>query len=268
MVRKLMKYDFLSYLRSLIPMDIVLLAIAVITRLIQLTEDDSTSYRILLGSSLAALAIACIVALVMTVVLCIARFYRSLFAAEGYLSLTLPVTHGQHILAKTISAVIVSAVTVVSILVALAIASAGDVLAEVVKAGAYLVRIAAREMGTGNVILWIVECIVLAVTATAALYLMFYFCLTVGQTAKKNRILAAVGVAFGLYLLTQILGTIGIVISFANPEIPERILEWLKDMREGAVTFVLSSMIVIEVILGTVYGLLVRVIMRKKLNVE
>ena len=268
MVRKLMKYDFLSYLRSLIPMDIVLLGIAVITRLIQLTEDDSTTYRILLGSSIAALVIACIVAVVMTVVLCVARFYRSLFAAEGYLSLTLPVSHSQHILAKTLSSVIVSAVTVVSILVALAIASAGDVLVEVVRAGTYLVRIAAQEVGIGRIVLWGIEFLVFAVTASAALYLMFYFALTVGQTAKKNRILAAVGVLFGLYLLTQILGTICIVISFANPEIPERIMEWLSNMKENAVTVVLSTMIVIEVILGTVYGLLVRTIMRKKLNVE
>ena len=76
------------------------------------------------------------------------------------------------------------------------------------------------------------------------------------------------GVLFGLYLLTQILGTICIIISFTNPEILERIMEWLSNMKENAVTVVLSTMIVIEVILGTVYGLLVRTIMRKKLNVE
>ena len=89
-----------------------------------------------------------------------------------------------------------------------------------------------------------------------------------GVTAKKNRILAAVGVLFGLYLLAQILGTVGIVISVANPEIPERILEWLRGMKENSVTFVAAALIVIYVIVGTVYGLLVRVIMRKKLNVE
>ena len=258
MVRKLMKYDFLSYLRSLIPMDIVLLAIAVITRLIQLTEDDSTSYRILLISSVTALVIACIVAAVMTVVLCVARFYRSMFAAEGYLSLTLPVTHSQHILAKTLS----------SILIALAIATAGEVFAEIVKAGAYLVRIGAERLGSGRVTLWGIEGLILVITASAAVYLMFYFALTVGQTAKKNRILAAVGVLFGLYLLAQILGTVGIVISVANPEIPERILAWLRGMKENSVTFVAAALIVIYVIVGTVYGLLVRVIMRKKLNVE
>ena len=268
MVRKLMKYDFLSYLRSLIPMDIVLLAIAVITRLIQLTEDDSTSYRILLISSVTALAIACIVAVVMTVVLCVGRFYRSMFAAEGYLSLTLPVTHGQHILSKTLSSVIVSAVTVISILVALAIASAGDLLAEILKAGAYLVRKAAEVVGSGRLTLWGVEGLILLITGTAALYLMFYFAFTVGQTAKKNRILAAIGVLFGLYLLTQIIGTIGIVIFVANPEIPERILEWLENMKENAPTVVMAIMIAVYVILGTVYGLLVRTIMRKKLNLE
>ena len=268
MVRKLMKYDFLSYLRSLIPMDIVLLAIAVITRLIQLTEDNSTSYRILLISSVTALVIACIVAAVMTVVLCVARFYRSMFAAEGYLSLTLPVTHSQHILAKTLSSVIVSAVTALSILIALAIATAGEVFAEIVKAGAYLVRIGAERLGSGRVTLWGIEGLILVITASAAVYLMFYFALTVGQTAKKNRILAAVGVLFGLYLLAQILGTVGIVISVANPEIPERILAWLRGMKENSVTFVAAALIVIYVIVGTVYGLLVRVIMRKKLNVE
>ena len=268
MVRKLMKYDFLSYLRSLIPMDIILLAVAVLTRLIQFFEDDSTSYRILIISSVTALAIASIVAAVMTVVLCVSRFYRNLFAAEGYLSLTLPVTHGQHIFAKTLSSVIVSAITTVSIVLAWAIASAGELLAEIVKAGAYLLRLLAQEIGAGKVTLWSVESLVLLVTGTAAVYLMFYFCLTVGQTAKKNRILAAAGVLFALYLLTQIIGTVCIVISFAHPEIPEKIMKWLQNMKENAVTFILSAAIVIYVILGTVYGLLVRVIMRKKLNVE
>ena len=39
-------------------------------------------------------------------------------------------------------------------------------------------------------------------------------------------------------------------------------------MKENSVTFVAAALIVIYVIVGTVYGLLVRVIMRKKLNVE
>ena len=237
MVKKLMKYDFLAYLRSLIPMDLVLLGIAILTRLEQFFENQSTSYRIMIISSVVALVIASIVALVMTAVLCISRFYRNLFSAEGYLSLTLPVTHSQHILSKTISSILISIVTCLSVLISWSVASAGELFAEICKAGSYLFSLAFSRFGTGHVILWVLEAVLLFIAVTAAFYLMMYACLTIGQLAKKNRILAAVGVFFGYYIFNQILGTVMIIVWVSSPHLAERVRQLFTDLKIAAVDF-------------------------------
>ena len=43
-------------------------------------------------------------------------------------------------------------------------------------------------------------------------YLMCCACISVGQTAKKNRILKAFGAYFVWYLITQVVGTVAIIV--------------------------------------------------------
>ena len=100
MVKKLMKFELASYMRSLLPFQLILLGIALLHRFVQLFENDGDAYWTFFSSSTAIIIIACIVTLVATVALCIARFYKNMFTGEGYLSFTLPVTVHQHIRAN------------------------------------------------------------------------------------------------------------------------------------------------------------------------
>jgi len=268
MVKRLMKYDFLSYLHTLIPLDLVLLGIAVLTRLIRLFENSSTGYSIVQNSSIVALSIASIVALVLTVVMCVTRYYRNLFGAEGYLTLTLPVTNDQHIFSKVLSAVIMNIISLITIILAWCIAGLGDVLPEVWKAGIYLLKELCKLVSGGHVVMWAVEAVVLGIVLTATAYLLLYCCITIGQTAKKNRIASAVGVFFGFYLLSQLVGTIGIIISISCPALVEAIEEFLVNMRYSAVDAVAWFAIAADIILSVVYGLIIRAIMKHKLNIE
>ncbi len=211
MVKKLLKYEFISLSKPLIPMGIILLCSALFTRIVQFFESSGTTYKILIYSSSILLGLSMIVAIVMTVAVCVIRFYKNMFTAEGYLTLTLPVTHTEHILSKLISAVISSVVSLIAVIAALFIATAGDVSLEIFKAIKYLIKIAARFLDY-NFYLYSLEIILSVIAFTVFVYLLLYTCLTVGQMAKKNRILAAFGVYFGWYVFRQIIGTIFIIV--------------------------------------------------------
>ena len=79
MVKKLLKYEFISYLRTLVPMYIILFAIGALNRFVQLFENDHFSYDIVFNSSLTAFIVSIIVCIVMTVVMGIVRFYKNLY---------------------------------------------------------------------------------------------------------------------------------------------------------------------------------------------
>ena len=105
MLGKLIKYDLKSMNRFLIILHAFLLLIAVLLRVfvtsrIQLQTDE--------GSLLFAFAILAYVLAITgiafgTAIVIAVRFYKNLFSDEGYLTWTLPVTPGTHLLAKTIS---------------------------------------------------------------------------------------------------------------------------------------------------------------------
>ena len=102
MVKKLIKHEFIAYSRSLLPIELALIGIAIVLRFIQFFENQTTGYSILFGSAIFAFCAAIVVCLVMTFIVAIQRYYKNLFKSEGYLTLTLPVTHSQHIFTKKI----------------------------------------------------------------------------------------------------------------------------------------------------------------------
>lgn len=166
MVKKLMKYELASYMRSLLPFQLILLGIALLHRFVQLFENDGDAYWTFFSSSTAIFIIACIVTLVATVALCIARFYKNMFTGEGYLSFTLPVTVHQHIWAKLLSAIICALVSVVAILLACSIVTAGDAFVELWKAICYLCNRAFDNIG-GHFIAYIIEAVIMLVVVSA-----------------------------------------------------------------------------------------------------
>lgn len=269
MVKKLLKYEFISYLRTLMPMYVILLATGILNRLIQFFENDHFSYNILFTSSLVALLVSAIVCLVMTVVVGITRFYKNLYSAEGYLSFTLPVTADQHIFAKLSMLVIFSLIGVFAILSSLSIAMMGEVLVEVFKAIAYIFEKLYAQIGT-HLIFYIIEIAVLLLLSSVYMYLLYYGCITIGQTAKKNRILAAFGIYFIYYLITQALGTVIVIIGmfFGQTGVLEELARMMEQYPLPALHVIFSFSIVVYTALSVAYYFIIRHFMNKKLNLE
>ena len=271
MVKKLMKYECISYIRSLLPIELVVLGIALITRLVQFAEpkgNNSVAYPIIFGSSCVLFGIACVTCLVMTIVLAIVRFYRNLFSGEGYLTFTLPVTKPQILLTKLLGSFLAILTTLVTVFAALNIVCAGDVLVEVYRLLGYLFGKFLEACGTVNGIFYVIEIALAILVGIMTEMLLFYACLSIGQLANKRRILLAIGVYFGYYTFCQILGTVLLVIGTIFGEYIDEWLELMIEQWQFWLHIGFCGFLVMEIIHGVVYYLISRWAVTKKLNLE
>ena len=270
MVKKLFKHELQYYLRSLLPVYIVLGGIAVMGRIIAFFEADTTAYSILRGSSVTMLVIACLAALGMTLLFSVIRFYKNLFTGEGYLTLTLPVTVPQHILVKLAAALVANVASLLAVVLAVCLFTVGPWLVELIKAVAYIYNDLAASF-EGNFGWYVVECIPLLLMFICAQLMLYYMCICVGQLAKKNRVIAAVGVYFGLYMITQFISTV-IVIIVSISEVIWLIDDFLMSLTKQEVFGLIHGGIwaafVFWGVMALLYYIVSKHIMSKRLNLE
>ena len=268
MVKKLIKYDFASYMRLLVPIQLAVLGIAVIFRIIQIFENtDNDVYNIIFGSTLTLYIIAMIVAMVLTVIIAVVRFYQGMYSSEGYLSHTLPVTPSQHIFSKLMTSFLFLLGTLLTLFVSFIVSTLGELNIEIFKAIGFLYGKAFDELHW-NLPFYILELAVMVLVSFLGAMLMLYFCISVGQLAKKHKVLAAVGVYFGLYVMTQIIGTIVIIYVTLNPELFEELGEWIDDHYQEFFHIINCIGIVCELFMSAVYFFFIRLIMSRKLNLS
>lgn len=277
MVKKLFKHEFAYYLRSMLPIYGILLAIAAISRIIQLFEADNTLYNTLNVISILSYIVGIIAVFTMTLVFTITRYYRNLFTSEGYLSFTLPVTPTQHILVKLASAVLTNIASSVVLLISACIVTLGDVFTELWKAAAYLIdrlpewlalvfeETTAAEWQI-NIWLFVGEFLLLMLAASIYRTLLYYGCITVGQTVNKNRVIAAVGVYFGYYMVTQAIGVVIVIIAQFLPW--ETFADIFYAAPIGCIHTLAISYILLNLLIATGLFIISRVIIRHKLNLE
>ncbi len=269
MVKTLLKHEAKAYIHTLVPMNIILICVAFFTRLVWLFESDAVIFRIIGYSSIFALCVAMSVSIVMSVVIVIVRFYKNMFTAEGYLTMTLPVTPTQHLMTKLICAVGFNLLTVVGVFIAACVATAGDMCLELFKAGFYLLGLYFEEFGF-NGGAWIFEGVIAAVASIVSQFALYYACMSIGQLARKNRLLAAFGVYFAYYFICQTLGTIGIVAYYLirNTAVMDAIQDFINNNPEATTHISFIGQAVISIALATLYYFISHRILSRKLNLE
>ncbi len=287
MVKKLIKYDFQSFIRLLLPVQLILIGIAAINRIIQLFEpansnvDDlfyyaightgiqssATVYRTIFVSSIVLYVIAIIVCLLMTVIVSIVRFYQGMYTNEGYLSHTLPVTPAQHIFAKLLSSLIFTLGSLFAVFLSFMVITMGDMNIEIFKAFFYMMGKAFGLYGA-HMGLYILEFIILAVVGACFIYFKLYCCISVGQLVQKKKVLLAFGVFFGIYVVKQIIGTIIIITVTMNYELMAEIGDWIAKHGTAFTHILFCSGIVFYALFGLIYFLISKHIMSKKLNLS
>lgn len=269
MVRKLYKHEFKAWFRIMSIILGITLAVAGMLRIIQLFETNTVYYNIINGSAIFMYVIALLACLVSPVIFGIVRFYKNMFSGEGYLTLTLPVTPANHLGVKVTTAVVFSILSFVVCMVSVMIVTAGEVFTEICKAADYLVKMIPEDI-TGHLIGYCIEFFLLMLVALFSTYLLYYTCICIGQLFRKNRVLAAVGVYFGFYVLNQILSTILSVVMVVLEEtgMLDAFYLLIGEHPRETVHLVFAGMIVLSGILSLVYYLICHGIIRKRLNLE
>ncbi len=269
MVKKLFKHEIYAYLRTILPMHMILIGVAILGRFVQLFDNNSTAYNIVFWSSVVAFCVGVVACVLLTLVFGIRRFYTNLFSSEGYLSFTLPVTPTQHVFVKNTVAVLAQVSSIIMILIATCFITFGDVCVEVFKAGGYLIKLLYKECGY-HATLFIFEFLITAIVLIASTYMLFYACIALGQKAKKNRVAAAVGVYFIYYLIYQVIGTILIILYnvFYFKWHIDQFLTYLGNHEIFATHLFFGVVAIISILFGVLYYLITKNTITNKLNLE
>ncbi len=265
MVKKLFKHEFLSYARAMGIVYGILLTMAAATRIISLFESDTDAYYIIRTFSNTTYFVSAAAAFGFAFVMGIVRFYKNMFTAEGYLTHTLPVTAGQHILVKVVTAVCVNWISAIVILLSLFIAppyEAIQVNIQILRDTFDFFTPHARTQ-----LLWFgIELFILLVISSFSSIMLYYACISLGQLSRKNRILAAVGVYFAYYILTQIASTILTI--FLSVLAAGGAFLWFNPSSEEVVHTIMWIIIVFAFLFVVAEYLVIRWVLTKKLNLE
>ena len=268
MVKKLIKHEFIYYLRTLAIFLPVMLAMGLSTLIVQLFKNDTIWFTIIQIGSYTLLVFASFVCIFLTAILGIVRFYKNMYSSEGYLTFTLPVSNNQHIFAKLLTYVVCEVVSVIVVILTWLIALAPHlgILPVIFEDIVEFIRL----MKAGQLILFIIEITILLLISVISNPLLYYACISVGQLAKKNRILLAIGAYYIYTVIVQILSTIGS--AFFTLIITLGAFEGLIYFIEAHPMFAFHGFMWITIILSAalafVFYLITIKIMNKKLNLE
>lgn len=200
---KLLKYEWKACARICLPMFVAVLLIAAVNRLTMTDQVQNLMYGIP-TVLMALLYFAVLVAVfVVTAVIQIQRFYKNLLGSEGYLMFTLPVTVSQHIWSKTLVALAMDVLAVITALLSIGILGMG--LRMFAGIGDFFTDLFRMFLSDGNTIFYLIEFVVLLLLAGAVYMLFIYLCTALGHLAKKHRVAMAVVWYFVLTTVFQFL---------------------------------------------------------------
>ena len=219
MLRRLMKYEFLSTGRIFGLCYIGVLLAAVLVRILsEFAYNQSETMRELLPLPMADIFAALsaflyfgmiVAVIVVTLILILQRFYKNLLCGEGYLMHTLPVNAHQLICSKLTAAVVwtVASTVVVMLSIVLLVATPGSMFDFLFAFGDFLQRF--QQEAHFSFLVLCLEFFVVLVVAVAASILQIYAAIMLGHQAPKHRILLAVVAYFAIHRAQRCVGWIG-----------------------------------------------------------
>ncbi|MEY8508429.1 hypothetical protein AALA78_09385 [Lachnospiraceae bacterium 42-17] len=275
MLRKLIKYDLKAMNRYLIIIHVFMLSACVLIRVFltgrlfaEGVDFNSQKYFLPLVLFFTLFTILISMMAFATHLVIAIRFYKNLFSSEGYLSHTLPVTSGQHLLSKTISGSIWGIINMISLHIALFIVAATPyVISFVSENKAEIMEklgfTGSRPSGSflGFLLLYIVVCLI----GTATNVILFYSAITIGQLISGHKILGAIAAYFVINTTVSVAALIitaytGLLGASMNLSTAVDSIKYLKDslIMNGIFSFIQTA----------VLYLVIYWIMKKKVNLD
>lgn len=213
MVRKLIKHELYSLFRIAVIPAIVMILLAVISRisLINYTGQGQVPIILIMFYVFAVMA-----TLLVSYFIGISGFFKSLFTGNGYMTLSLPVTADQLIVSKLLSSIITMLCSIAVCALSTLIFMVG-MPAEVWQAvGEAVKELTSWNFVSGDRGLIIFECVFLVLVSIPTGFLFFYAMMAIAQlfTVKNRK-----GIAIALYI-----GVI-FVWSILSPYVQDPIME-------------------------------------------
>lgn len=220
MVKKLLKYEFKSVSKILVPLLLVVFALAILLsvmlniniRRISESETGGNLFMVATGVFMFFAAIAIIASSVVLVVMLLHRYYKNFFSDEAYLTFTLPVKTHELLLTKYISGFVwMAAGTIVMVVSVLLIATVGTAQSgEIINRSVFsgigeLYALVSDNVGAANTVILIIEYTLLIIVKAIYNLSLYYLSITVGSIiAKKHKIFASIGMYFGISAILSI----------------------------------------------------------------
>ena len=256
MLGKLLKYEFKSTARILIPLYIVAIIFSGICRVFQMISDNlkiMTTPTIMMYVFYVVIMVAIVIT---TFIIMIQRFYKNLVGDEGYLMFTLPVEPHQHILTKFLTSftwlVASVVVAVISIFILVFTPKLFDDIRQLL------------SLIPKDVIPSIIYSILFSIFAAISGIFMIYAAMAIGQLVTGHRVIGSVVAYFGMYVINQIIMTIGLVVyGYFSKN-----LLFQNDVSFNAISPVFVIALVYDIILCCVYVFTTHYIFKNKLNLE
>ncbi len=279
MLKKLLKYEFQATARYFLPLYLLIIVLALLTRLtMSITIESNQLLKNLLvdlpsvlmafayGAGLLSIGLV-------TLLLVVQRFYSNLLGREGYLMFTLPVTPVKLLWSKLLAALVWGAASAAAVIVSLIVLLADQNIFWYMKDffGALL-----DLLSRGGTPVWMILLLGVAVLLTSALhaYLQIYAAIILGCQAKKYRILLGIVIYIGISMAEQFLMGVGMTILALVPDFSMSLLylfgyqQSTPEAVYSLFNLVLTGLLVFNVVLGTGYYVLTWQMMKKRLNLE
>ncbi len=266
---KLLKYEWKACARTCLPLYGVAILMAVLGRVfivLNPTLENFTIYRIL-GVLGGFLYFGIMVAVfVITLVILVQRFCKSLLGNEGYLMFTLPVTVTQLIWSKTIIAFAMSVISVIASGFSVLIMATG-----LAAPGEFMKFFSGMFYGiTANTFqgfIMYLELMLFVIIAGIGSIMFIYLCIALGHMAKKHRDAMTVIWFFALSTALQFAFSV-LVLLIGNTPL-KALVTWVAHFEEAIqvqILFLILCAFSAAVSAGFFFG--TKYILQNKLNLE
>lgn len=268
MLGTLMKYEFKSIGRILLPLYVAWLIASILLGL-SLRTDGTGATPIFITLSGILYGGAAISAVFLTAIILIQRFYKNLLGNEGYLMFALPVSTGKHLINKIVSAAVWSLAGVIvailtSITLVITIEGFPSFFDEAKLFFDELIRLFKSEPSS---ILCIFEVIIIALTVAAEFAVKIYASIAVGHQWGNHRVLGAILAYLGFGIVESIIGNIiGILENTGIVDVFIKLAQDLSIMAQVHITMLIVFLSV--AILTAIYWFICWKLLDKRLNLE
>lgn len=261
MLSKLLKHEFKATARLLLPLYLVLIVLTLVDR-VSLSLNLKGPLGVIPGFSTLAYVTSILAIAVVSYVIIFIRFYKNLLTDEGYLMFTLPVTPKDLINAKLLVSFVWNIISFLLIIASLfGVFLTKNRFHMFIDGFEKIITELQKELGTGNITLFIIEFILLMILGLINNILIIYVSIAIGQLFNGHKILGSFAAYIGISTVIQIIGSaafmiIGIIFNSSFEE-------------ASAITRIIIPISIILTLAGNVlYYIGTNIIFKKKLNLE